>query len=436
MKIEELELNDLMVNRANDRHGELENEASAIAWLFNTRETHMKNLAKDIVAEGKLYELPLVAPDNGSYIVFDGNRRVTCLKVLAQPSRAPTTQLQNYFQKLSDTWEGDFPTTLLCQIEEDRDHIDGILYRRHTGTLGGVGQSTWDDRMKDNFVARSGKEVGFNVADEIERQLGEANLLPTKKIPRSNINRLLSSEAIRNRVGFSVKKKTFTYTHNKDVVLKAMARIAIDFSSGKIVLGDIWDNKGKRTYLNLLDEGHILPTAEDLLVDKEQSRTGKGKAKKKTTKPTHKSKLELRTSLIPQTDFGIIWTGKLQRHHAIWEELQFHLNLQFHPNAISVLFRVLLELSVENYVDVHGANVHENDKLANKVKKVGEDLFAKGKIDKSQLTSTKKFGQLDQLVSADTLNKYVHSPHFAPSGKHLEAMWDTMASFIVNCLEA
>jgi hypothetical protein len=146
-----LPLDSLLVNRANDRHGELENETAAIAWLFNNREPHMRSLAKDIVEAGQIYEPPLVSPDGAKFIVFDGNRRVTCLKLLATPRRAPSTELQQFFQELRSRWIGDFPDKISCQIETDRDRIDYILFRRHTGAQSGVGQSTWDDRMKSQF---------------------------------------------------------------------------------------------------------------------------------------------------------------------------------------------------------------------------------------------------------------------------------------------
>jgi len=95
-----LPLSALLVNRANDRHGELENETAAVAWLFNNREQHMKNLAKDIVETSEIYEPPLVSPEGDKFIVFDGNRRVTCLKVLEDPRKAPNAELQRYFAEL------------------------------------------------------------------------------------------------------------------------------------------------------------------------------------------------------------------------------------------------------------------------------------------------------------------------------------------------
>lgn len=96
---------------------------------------------------------------------------------------------------------------------------------------------------------------------------------------------------------------------------------------------------------------------------------------------------------------------------------------------------MLLELAVEHYVDAHGVSVYPKDSLARRVEKVGNALFSHGKINKKQHSATKKLSQLDQLVSADTLNRYVHSASFAPAPKNLEALWDTMADFIVACLK-
>src|SRR5208282_342598 len=113
-----------------------------------------------------------------------------------------------------------------------------------------------------------------------------------------------------------------------------------------------------------------------------------------------------RTTLIPNVLYSIAWSGRLQRHHAIWEELQFHLNLNDHPNAISVLFRVLLELSVENYIHQSKlSTINAGDTLARRVLRVAEDLHKNGKIDQKYLELLRKFPQADALLSADTLNR-------------------------------
>ena len=100
MAYRKLPLTSLVVNPANDRHGELENETAAIAQLFATQESHMRNLAKDIVLKGEVFEPPLVYTMGEKYVVADGNRRTTCLKLLAAPRRAPTIELQQFFADL------------------------------------------------------------------------------------------------------------------------------------------------------------------------------------------------------------------------------------------------------------------------------------------------------------------------------------------------
>jgi hypothetical protein len=412
----------------------LENETAAIAWLFNEREQHMRNLAKDIVERGEIYEYPLVSPENAKFVVFDGNRRVTCLKLLDDPRRAPTSELQEFFREQRELWHGAFPKVISCQVEADRDRIDEILYRRHTGTQNGVGQSTWDDRMKSTFVTRTGKGGGPSVADEVEKRLTEANLLPARrKIPRSTLNRLLSAEPFRQRVGFSMKGGRFHFTNDENASLTALARIARDLASRNVVLGDIWDVDGKQDYLNRLDSEGVLPDPAKRIAEHSGSNP---KAKGPKPKPSAKVVPTLRTTLIPQTEFGLSWPGRLQRHHQIWEELQFHLELRKHANAISVLMRVLLELSLENYIKESAVIVYENDKLATRLEKAGLHLQNEGKIDAKQMDVIRKFKQGDKMVSADTLNKYIHSPSFAPSPEHLTSMWDSLAGVIVHLLQA
>jgi hypothetical protein len=125
-------LDKIWINSANDRHGELENETAAIGELFRLREQHMKKLAEDIVSEGEIYDPPLVSKVDGRYVAYDGNRRLTCLKLITKPNRAPTQELRGFFENLRENWPDGFPISVICQVEDNRDKIDAILFRRHT----------------------------------------------------------------------------------------------------------------------------------------------------------------------------------------------------------------------------------------------------------------------------------------------------------------
>lgn len=434
MAYRQLPLTSLVVNPANDRHGELENETAAIAQLFATQEQHMRNLAKDLVTKGEVFEPPLVFPKGDSYIVADGNRRTTCLKLLASPRRAPTVELQEFFADLKKQWIGKFPEKIECRVETDRDRVDDILYRRHTGVQGGVGQSNWTDRMKNNFVIRTGKSAGINVADEIEKRLRTAQLLPARKIPRSNLNRLLSAEAVRNRVGISVRKGKLEFIRDEAQTLQALQRVANDLATRVVTLDDVWDTQRKLDYIDRLDGEGVLPSV---------SRSAPARASPSLPEPApapfkpRPPKPPVWPHLIPNIDYGISWPAHLHRHREIWEELQYKLELETHPNAISVLLRVLLELSIDNYIARSAlSTIQDGEKLSKKIAKVGADLNAKGKIDKKYLGALAKLQQGEAIVSIDTLNRYVHSPNFNVSPDHLKMIWATLAELIVLCLQA
>jgi len=413
-----------------------------MAWLLNSKTTHMRNLARDIVENQGLFEPPLVYPDGESFTVADGNRRVTCLKLLRDPSLAPTVDLEAYFRHLGRGWTPRTPISIECQVEADRDRVDEILYRRHTGSQGGIGQSPWDDRAKHNFVERTGKKTRIDPAIAVSTILHRAGYnTEAAKLPRSNLNRLLSSEAVRGRLGFTMADGEFKLLRREDAVVRALLRVAQDLISRKIVLGDLWDADGKREYLNHLELEGVLPTNAPLpdepwrdgpsVPDPDDEPPAEPQPPWKPAPPLK------RTSLIPQDlPYAVTWSGETARLKDIWDELQHKLVLTEQPNAIGVLFRVLLDLSVAHYIATHTVQIRENDNLAMKVDKAAAHMRLAGLMDAKHQTELRKFGQSEHIVSAHTMNAYVHSLRFSPSPEHLAAMWNALSSFIVKCLNA
>lgn len=438
MQLIEIDLGQLRVNRNNDRHGELDDEQAAINWLLSHHEAHMKNLARDIVKERQVYEAPLVSKTRGKYLVFDGNRRITCLKLLTEPDRAPTEPLRTFFRTEANRFSGTLPSAVLCQVESDRDKIDEILFRRHTGSQAGVGQSPWDDAAKHNFIARTGKRSGPNVAEQIERRLVEIGSVENLgELPRSVLNRLLSSEEFRNAVGLSLTREGLCYTHSPETVASTLEKIADDLTQKRVVLGDLWDNAGKRRYLSELREAGRLPKPDEILSVARPFSTPLAPRSRPLQSGRTINKDSVRTTLIPtDLNYQVRWSGDNARQRDIWNELQHRLLLERHLNAISVTFRVLLELSVDHYLHVAPVTTHPSDSLSNKVLKAATHMEASGLIDEKYKRELQKFSHAESIISANTMNRYVHSSTFSPSPTHLTALWDTMSKFIVCSLSA
>lgn len=420
----DLSIDDLRVNQANDRHGEVANEDLAIAELFRLHDAQMRNLAADIAAVGAVYDPPLVMLSEEGYIVFDGNRRVTCLKLLRDSNRAPTVDLRGYFMGLADG--AAIPDRLTCQVEEDRTVIDNILFRRHTGSQRGVGQLDWNDRAKLNFVERTGQGGGINVAAEVERLLAEAGRLPQGNIPWSTLTRLLSSEEFRNRAGVSTAGRRFRLTHDQDAVTDALHRIARDLANQVITLGDLWNNQGKRAYLNRLEVEGVLPRENERLDVPAEAPRGPRQPRQREPAPRPPQ-----TTFIPVDAPHIQWIAAQQRVRAVWEELQ-SLPLREHPNAVSALMRILVELSVESYIAEHGLQVADN--LSRKVGAVNAHLHQRQIIDRAYYDELERMRQADQLISIASMQRYIHSPDFAPMENELRIYWVRLGRFLVATL--
>lgn len=421
-----LAIDDLTVNPANDRHGELANETAAIAELFRLREAHMKKLAADIVEEGIVYDPPLVLQDGDEFIVFDGNRRVTCLKLIRDPTIAPSQDLQLYFRGLREQWTDDLPEEITCQVETDREVVDSIIFRRHTGSQGGVGQSNWDDRAKHNFVERTGRGGRVDVAVQIEQFLRERDRLPEQQIPRSTLNRLLSSEVFRNRVGVSAQGNRFSFSHEPEATVEGLARIAADLAERQVVLGDLWNNAGKTAYLNRLDVEGLLPTDESLIEPEARPRIRQ--------RPRRRGRPPVRRrapTVISHDEQDIPWRADQARIRAIWHELQT-LDVNQHPNAISALLRILVELSTESLL--RNSNVELGQGLATNFRRAATHLRDNEHIEAAYFDELERMRQHTELLSIPSMQRYVHSQNFAPLPDELEAIWVRLRVYVVACL--
>ena len=82
----------IRLKKDNDRHGQLHSEQECIQWMLTHQGQTILNSAKDI-SENSLSPLDgiLVLPESSKesteYIVWEGNRRITALKILDDPNR-------------------------------------------------------------------------------------------------------------------------------------------------------------------------------------------------------------------------------------------------------------------------------------------------------------------------------------------------------------
>ena len=109
MVIRMIKLTSLFVNTENYRFEPLSSQKEAIDKMIEDQGDKLYSLVDDIVTNGlSPVDLIIVTPneDSNKYVVLEGNRRITSLKLLNNPTLIDDkySPLRKKFQKLQDTY--------------------------------------------------------------------------------------------------------------------------------------------------------------------------------------------------------------------------------------------------------------------------------------------------------------------------------------------
>lgn len=184
--VEPIAITDLRLDLSNYRiSGSVPSEDAAITYLF--AEDDVESLARQILLEGYVdLEFPLVVRENQRIIVLEGNRRVTALKALLDPSLAPPDvrpRLERLLIQFAVEAE-DLPDAIRVMVAPTREDTAVLLARLHIGRS----KKGWGRAEQSRFVMAQ-LEAGKTIT-ELKRELpGIKN--PVTYVKQHYVNRLL-----------------------------------------------------------------------------------------------------------------------------------------------------------------------------------------------------------------------------------------------------
>lgn len=433
-------LSDLLIDVENPRiETSLENQREAIRAVAIQQGGKLAALAKDILEYGlNPSEIPIVMPyagNDGRYVVLEGNRRITALKVLENPELIDGEVGDTTFKRirtLSNTYHGNPIDTLNCIVVADRPEANHWIELRHTGENEGAGLVRWGGAETARFRRRSGqKSPALQVLDYLE-QRGDIDTETRQRVPVTSLGRVLSTPHVRTKLGIDLRSGTIETRFDDAGVARGLKRVVEDLASGNIKTEDIYARDDRIRYIDNLPEEELpdisspdddfRPLGTDAVSQDQGPRTTSKKQRKGST--SGKS----RTTLIPR---GFTLSIKTPRINEIYQELR-KLEIEEFSNAVSVLFRVFLELSVDAYNSKNGLGISEMDPLNSKVLAVARDLESEGKLERKQVIPVERATQKDTFLATNiyTMHQYVHNPYFSPVPSDLRAMWDNLSVFI------
>jgi hypothetical protein len=443
--IQQIAIGNLLIDLQNPRYDPRTNQREAIMSIANDQGMKLANLAEDIVEKGlNPSELPIVTQaegGNNTFIVLEGNRRITALKLLASPSLVTGLGLPENIAKkykaLQDKTRGTIPNIIECAVLS-REEASHWIYIRHTGENEGIGVVTWDGIQTHRF---RGASPAFQAIELVKSSdyLDEATKKKLPKISITNIERVLGTPEARKHLGVDVKDRQLILRMPEEEAIARLSIIVTDVANKRITVSDIETREDRVNYAQDV-ASRPLPK---LISGTEATTTGKSTDSVSGKDSSTKSIAPDRKTIIPKRFKLSIVQPRINR---IYHELQ-KLNSEQFVNCCAVMFRVFVELSLDDFAQRHNISlrVTQNSKpsaigskptskemtLREKLSIITNFLETNGSCNKAELKGVRALiANRDHVLSVDSLNAYVHNKDYSPTPMDLRITWDNLQVFI------
>jgi hypothetical protein len=307
--------------------------------------------------------------------------------------------------------------------------------QRHTGENKGRGIVNWGGVATARF---RGRDPALQALDLVMSHGGlteEEKEVVEDRFPISTLDRLLSTPAVRKKIGVDITESKLQTGLPPTEVIKPLRKIVLDLARGDINVTKLKSRDQQIAYVSKL--GKDLPdltkiSAEMKSVEALEERDFKAAAPKPKPKPKPPA---VRKSLIPKDCYLTVSNPKIAEISA---ELR-SLELIYYPHSISVLFRVFLEQSTDHFLTastipltVKTANGPKDKSLRVKVGEAVREMVKQGTREKDLSGVTKGIDDKNNPLSADTLNSYIHNRFYSPTERDLKVAWDNAQLYFEN----
>lgn len=428
-EIASLSLPDLLIDTENPRLPQPNvGQRDALRAFAAHESSKIVALAKDIVSWGlNPTELSIVMPFNDDlkrYVVLEGNRRLTALKALENPEwlvGAMPPGLVTEMRDLSRQYQENPVESLQCIMMASRDEARHWMELRHTGGQNnGASVVPWGSDDAARFRARTGNFEFHTQALNFLEDAGQLTPSERRAVKSTSLKRLLGTPEVRAKLGIESRDGKLTIVGEHKRVVRALKHVVMDLENLKVK--DIYTQDKRIAYAEGLPSNIAVPAMS-------RSSTVSVAGKPYTVnRDATGSSAPPRDKLIP-TKCALNITD--QRLRDIARELRT-LSLTQHVNAVSVLFRVFIELSADSYIEREKLAVTRDDKLSKKLLAVSSELISRKKLTTAQASPVRLVCNKDSFLAPSTalMNEYVHNGAIFPAPVDLRAYWDSLQPFI------
>lgn len=441
MENKTIKLTNLSINVDNPRYESQKSQKAAIEMIVLDQRDKLFNLASDIIEHGlNPLDMILVTPiDANRYLVLEGNRRVTAMKLLQNPQliNDDMQSLRKRFEKLIKGKDVSMLKAVKCVVIEDQSEANLWIKRKHAGQLDGRGTVSWDSLQIQRFEARSEGKASevLQIVDLLLTSEMVSSSFKSKlsSINTTNLDRLISDPDVRKRLGISKNKGQLVSSFEQHNVIDGLVKIIDSITSPDFSVKKIYNKEKRKQFIEELgiDVQSTNKTEITWMFSETENENNKETEVKATSSIKKKINNNQRASLIPNKFQLPIENPRISQ---IFTELKC-TSMRSSPNAVSVLFRVFLELTIDSFLNNHGLAkdghpASEEQNLIGKCSRVMNYLYQKNLISKEKLKGIQnELKDSTSIFSIESLNAYVHNMHFSPKEDNLRIGWDNVEPF-------
>ena len=242
----------------------------------------------------------------------------------------------------------------------------------------------------------------------------------------TTLTRALGSPDIRQALGLSYSNKELKATAPLAKVAKAAAYLVTKISEGTLDVKDLYTKELRKRFADNLPKDVAVTswsnTGAPLSLSGPETQRTTRKGTRRTREPS------LRANLIPR---DCVLKINSIRVGAIEGELK-RLVIGTNPNAVAVLFRVFVELSVDEYRTREGLPPLKRDTLSNKLTSVADHLVGQKRLSNSQAGPVRRAAAKDSFLapSVTLMHQWVHNQYVFPTESDLRSNWDNLEPFM------
>lgn len=236
----------LDLDKRNPRINAVEDQTTALQELLSVEKDAEKiyALASNICEMGmldpgdRLYVIPSTT-ESDRYVVLDGNRRLTALRLLSQATLVDrddiglSSVMRQRFKRLQRDQAGRWPTEVDVVVFDSRQAANEFIRLRHTGENAGAGRSAWSALQIARFDNTGTWQCLEQLRHDNALALDASNALDRGEFAITNFERVANVVAFQTRFGYSLGS-SFTVIDSKERPYKALSKVASDVVSGRV----------------------------------------------------------------------------------------------------------------------------------------------------------------------------------------------------------